>query len=484
MFAVRVLVTCLCMTSTQCILLSQIRATTPTTQNFDVSAPPDTTDNDAGSPVETVAPKPTVTTEPLPKCEPESINVSVRNDRQPAVIDFTVVVNQPNNCDDYIDLVECDGLYLNKYIPFKEGGHACVRKKGSYKLRVSTMSKVVQSGCFNLSGTDLSHEDIAFINDGEASVQFQQLPRWAKGVNVNIFDQKTRTTVGRVTKQKTQKIVVPGNYTVNRTYELWYTPLMSEEGIECFGDNGLRRNEVTSSMYRYQQKPRVDAGHTKDVLIVGIIAGAFCLVLVVCAFLCRANNRDRNPSSQSPIKSHLPSQSPSIANKSVGDVVLVHAQDNNQLARLCQDLKGTITRDCGRRIVDIALTNVQRQTSPETWLLQVLSQQNNTVLLVLSPAMAALHRALQKGNDAAGCVAVAEERGEMRTWDVLLPICLRYLQDHLSQNYMRLFVVRFEQVSSGSSLEDISELVPAKRYLLPKHNSDLQRALKSRSSLA
>lgn len=39
-----------------------------------------------------------------------------------------------------------------------------------------------------------------------------------------------------------------------------------------------------------------------------------------------------------------------LSSAAAGDVVLVHAQDNNHLARLCQDLKENITKHCGRRV--------------------------------------------------------------------------------------------------------------------------------------
>lgn len=477
MGAVRVLAACLCLASCWCSPPFENPATWTTNHthhSLDASAPAGGQDKATHLIVET--------TEPQLECDPQSIDVSVRKDPQPTVIDYTVVVNQPNNCgenyEDDIHLKRCEDNETVQEFHFRESGHYCVRDKNSYRLEF----KEVFSECFTVSGTKLLHEEINFENSGNASVKFQQLPSWAKGLQVWIVEE-SGDNFWTVKQLETSNIVVQGNYSVNQQYYLWYSPVMRQTEMweKCSGENGAQRSDGPY-VYLEPSKPRPSQGgeHTKVVLIVGIIAGVVSLALLVCVIktlITRGHDQDRRGSNHSgTLLLHTPSTS-----KPAGDVVLVHAQDNNHLARLCQDLKENITKHCGRRVVDISRSDVKSQTSPEAWMLQVLSRQSNTVLLVMSPAVVALHRALQQGNDVAGYEAVAEVRGKKRPWDMLLPICLRYLQEHLSQTYERLLVVKFEQVSSSSATEDISALVPAKRFLLPEHQSDLQRTLSSSS---
>ncbi|XP_063885155.1 uncharacterized protein LOC135113650 isoform X4 [Scylla paramamosain] len=160
----------------------------------------------------------------------------------------------------------------------------------------------------------------------------------------------------------------------------------------------------------------------------------------------------------------------------VGNVLLVHAADTPELMHFCKNLKATIIKCCSRKVLDITVRDVQRMESPETWLLQVLSQQDTTVLLVMSPVLAALHRSIQP-NDSAACEgSTAAVKGRMQAWDNLLRECLRFLQERLALNYTRLLIVAKSQ---RSLRDDIPELVPDKRYLLPRHQQELLNALGS-----
>ncbi|KAG0727318.1 hypothetical protein GWK47_034902 [Chionoecetes opilio] len=94
-------------------------------------------------------------------------------------------------------------------------------------------------------------------------------------------------------------------------------------------------------------------------------------------------------------------------------MLLVHAEDTTHMARLCQGLKAVVTKCCGRKVLDISHLDSQRLESPQTWLLKVLSHPQNKVLLVVSPALTALHRAIQQDNDAAESCKQCELDGDV-----------------------------------------------------------------------
>lgn len=54
-----------------------------------------------------------------------------------------------------------------------------------------------------------------------------------------------------------------------------------------------------------------------------------------------------------------------------------------------------------QQVLDITVSSAERIESPESWMLQVLSREDTTVLLVISPALAALHKSLQPNGTAA-----------------------------------------------------------------------------------
>ncbi|XP_045124235.1 uncharacterized protein LOC123512092 isoform X2 [Portunus trituberculatus] len=367
---------------------------------------------------------------------------------------------------------------------FQVGRKYCYPKKGRYMLKLGN----VLTKNFSLSGLHLRLDAVHFQNDSEVQVKFEKLPPWVSRLKLEM--EKSGNIVGSVTVERTPALI-PGNYTINNSYNLWYFPEVDvPEAVEC----GKIEEWLFGEEHYYSHKPTktpLDVNNTAMKLIVFLGVCCLCIGIVAVVIFFRYARAVDNPSSLLPCyhsttgtrNNSVSSTSPLIVttlttdkckiSPSVEDVLLVHAADTPELVHFCQKLKAAIAKCCNRKVLDITIRNVKRMESPETWLLQVLTQQDTIVLLVMSPGLAALHRSLQP-NGEGNKVAV---NGRMQAWDNLLRECLRYLQDHLALNYTRLFIVARSQESLTK--DNIPQLVPGKRYLLPLHHQELLRALGS-----
>lgn len=380
-----------------------------------------------------------------------------------------------------------DGTYKDAFRS-KATEDRCYPLKGTYRLKMGN----VVSDSFNLRGFELSHNEVVFLNNKEAQVQFQKFPTWLSKLELKMKD-KHGKTAGKVTVKETPA-TIPGNYTLQQPYHLWYTVIFQEDA-KCISIVDLKGEKHKFRSIEYQYKAIIeDPPKDNNTMILISFLGGACLlasIVAVAIFLrhartaeqtttflpCSHSNpegRNNSVSSDTPLIPTAHGTEKQQIAPSVGDVLMVHAADTQELIDFCQTLKDDITKYCNRRqVLDITVSSAERIESPESWMLQVLSREDTTVLLVISPALATLHKSLQS-NGEGNAVAVQERT---LVWDNLLRECLRYLQEHLQHNYARLFIVAKSQ---GSLKKDnIRTLVPEKRFLLPHHRQNLLRALGS-----
>ncbi|XP_063885150.1 uncharacterized protein LOC135113650 isoform X1 [Scylla paramamosain] len=426
----------------------------------------------------------------FPRCDPQEINVTANQGPFPGWFNYTVKVKNPYACVDeriYLESVKESSRSYRDGFKFKAAGEHCYMEKGLYSLKMGE----VMSNNFSLNGLELFCEGFIFLSDSEAQVKFHRLPPWVSQLDLQVKDMEGNIA-GRVISKETL-IIIPGNYTINNLYRLMYLPVV-------YNSSELKCKEMSYAlpcedcMYKQQTTgPPLDDNKTAVMLIAILGVCCLCTGLVVittfshtrtvnqltCLLPSYHNTRGTRSESRSLdsplITTQLPTDRCQIS-PCVGNVLLVHAADTPELMHFCKNLKATIIKCCSRKVLDITVRDVQRMESPETWLLQVLSQQDTTVLLVMSPVLAALHRSIQP-NDSAACEgSTAAVKGRMQAWDNLLRECLRFLQERLALNYTRLLIVAKSQ---RSLRDDIPELVPDKRYLLPRHQQELLNALGS-----
>ena len=113
----------------------------------------------------------------------------------------------------------------------------------------------------------------------------------------------------------------------------------------------------------------------------------------------------------------------------------------------------------GHRVIDLSDQLLQEElvSSPESWLVEKLEDNNTKVIVVESETV---NECLKNNPD-------IEIKGGI---DQLKVLSLKHIEARLSSNYRRLSVVQYKGGLGGP----VSSLVPHTRYTLPDHLAELQ----------
>ncbi|XP_042870158.1 uncharacterized protein LOC122251959 [Penaeus japonicus] len=366
-----------------------------------------------------------------------------------------------------LNIQGCQDGKIKKRMLAKIKGSYCMSDEGCYKV---TCDGVMSAGVTlpGINGISVSVTRAVFMNSSvmhlssnapDARVRSFHLQLSHKGVL--LIDAK------EALPNPATSWPIYGNFSEGECYDLYLKPVLKTAAIGCY-PSYFTTSHCYNTIDEKSQPVEKRTSKNKALLVCSILLILTCIVVVLIRY------RKKQKTQESHAK---PKEKTSKANR----VVLIHAFDDWALEERCSELAFTLTNYLGdlAKVEDIYKTrNRSLVEDPQSWVtekilasgsIQQEEEQGTTkIVLVLSPCLVKLERALQEGEGEFDCLERAPHSN-----DIVLKTFLKHLSTPaLRTNYQHLFLVRFADLYEKSS-DDLPNLVPGKRFILPGHDSQL-----------